>query len=97
MTMATSITVRVPLKIRRRPGRKTVVTPAQEGTQVGSSKASLGLQTSSGPQGAGVTAQGLATQVPLWQASPQPPAQGMDQQVVSAVQVPARGPTLAHC
>lgn len=27
MTAATSITVRVPLKIRRRPGRKTVVTP----------------------------------------------------------------------
>ncbi len=31
MTAATSITVRVPLKIRRRPGRKTVVTPAQQG------------------------------------------------------------------
>ena len=32
MTAATSITVRVPLKIRRRPGRKTVVTPvAAEG------------------------------------------------------------------
>ena len=27
MTTATSITVRVPLKIRRRPGRKTVVMP----------------------------------------------------------------------
>ena len=27
MTSATSITVRVPLKIRRRPGKKTVVTP----------------------------------------------------------------------
>lgn len=27
MTQATSITVRVPLAIRRRPGRKTVVTP----------------------------------------------------------------------
>lgn len=27
MTTATSITVRVPLTIRRRPGRKTVVTP----------------------------------------------------------------------
>ena len=27
MTAATSITVRVPLNIRRRPGRKTVVTP----------------------------------------------------------------------
>jgi len=27
MSTATSITVRVPLKIRRRPGRKTVVTP----------------------------------------------------------------------
>ncbi|MBR0648709.1 hypothetical protein GXW78_03485 [Roseomonas terrae] len=32
MTAATSITVRVPLKIRRRPGRRTVVTPvAAEG------------------------------------------------------------------
>lgn len=30
MTAATSITVRVPLKIRRRPGRKTVVTPVAE-------------------------------------------------------------------
>lgn len=30
MTAATSITVRVPLKIRRRPGRKTVVTPMVE-------------------------------------------------------------------
>src|SRR5918998_3673582 len=29
--MATSITVRVPLAIRRRPGRRTVVTPAWEG------------------------------------------------------------------
>lgn len=28
---ATHITVRVPLKIRRRPGRKTVVTPARDG------------------------------------------------------------------
>ena len=31
MTAATSITVRVPLKIRHRPGRKTVVTPAPHG------------------------------------------------------------------
>jgi len=31
MTAATSITVRVPLKIRRRPGRKTVVTPMADG------------------------------------------------------------------
>lgn len=30
MTAATSITVRVPLKIRRRPGRKTVVTPIRD-------------------------------------------------------------------
>ena len=30
MTAATSITVRVPLKIRGRPGRKTVVTPMVE-------------------------------------------------------------------
>jgi hypothetical protein len=31
MTTATSITVRVPLTIRRRPGRKTVVTPMGDG------------------------------------------------------------------
>lgn len=31
MTTATSITVRVPLKIRRRPGRTTVVTPVRDG------------------------------------------------------------------
>ncbi|MEO3475956.1 hypothetical protein AAFN86_29195 [Roseomonas sp. CAU 1739] len=30
MSAATSITVRVPLKIRRRPGRKTVVTPVRD-------------------------------------------------------------------
>jgi hypothetical protein len=32
MTTATSITVRVPLKIRRRPGRKTVVTAVSLGS-----------------------------------------------------------------
>ena len=31
MTAATSITVRVPLAIRHRPGRKTVVTPMSDG------------------------------------------------------------------
>ncbi len=31
MSMATSITVRVPLTIRRRPGRKTIVTPMADG------------------------------------------------------------------
>jgi hypothetical protein len=31
MTTATSITVRVPLTIRRKPGRKTVVTPVADG------------------------------------------------------------------
>jgi hypothetical protein len=31
MTAATSITVRVPLAIRHRPGRKTVVTPTTDG------------------------------------------------------------------
>ncbi|AWV21502.1 putative cytosolic protein [Roseomonas mucosa] len=31
MTTATSITVRVPLAIRRRPGRKTIVTPMATG------------------------------------------------------------------
>lgn len=30
MTAATSITVRMPLRIRRRPGRKTIVTPMAE-------------------------------------------------------------------
>jgi len=33
VTTATSITVRVPLTIRRRPGRKTVVTPVQGGSE----------------------------------------------------------------
>src|SRR5215213_607762 len=33
MSMAASITVRVPLAIRRRPGRKTVVTPVREGAE----------------------------------------------------------------
>ena len=33
MTVATSITVRVPLTIRRRPGRKTVVTPVRKSGQ----------------------------------------------------------------
>ncbi len=31
MSAATSITVRVPLAIRRRPGQKTVVTPVRRG------------------------------------------------------------------
>ena len=31
MTLATSITVRVPLAVRYRPGRKTVVTPMTDG------------------------------------------------------------------
>ena len=31
MSEAASITVRVPLAIRRRPGRKTVVTPVGDG------------------------------------------------------------------
>ena len=40
MTAATSITVRVPLKIRRRPGRKTVVTPVgDEGDAVKQTRA----------------------------------------------------------
>jgi hypothetical protein len=33
MTVAPSITVRVPLTIRHRPGRKTVVTPGREGAE----------------------------------------------------------------
>jgi hypothetical protein len=32
MSMATSVTVRVPLMVRHRPGRKTVVTPVQPGS-----------------------------------------------------------------
>jgi hypothetical protein len=34
MSTRTSITVRVPLAIRRRPGRKTVVTPVQDGGEI---------------------------------------------------------------
>ena len=34
MSGAASITVRVPLRIRRRPGRKTVVTPVRDGGAV---------------------------------------------------------------
>ena len=34
MSEAASITVRVPLAIRRRPGRKTVVTPVQDGGEM---------------------------------------------------------------
>ena len=33
MSEAASITVRVPLAIRRRPGRKTVVTPVRDGSE----------------------------------------------------------------
>jgi hypothetical protein len=33
MSAAASITVRVPMAIRRRPGRKTVVTPEQDGRE----------------------------------------------------------------
>ena len=39
MSMATSITVRVPLTIRRRPGRKTAVTPAQDGVSAMTTRA----------------------------------------------------------
>ncbi|MFC7478041.1 hypothetical protein ACFQS7_27085 [Dankookia sp. GCM10030260] len=34
MTTATSITVRVPLAVRRRPGRKTVVMPVRSGGEI---------------------------------------------------------------
>jgi hypothetical protein len=37
--MATSITVRVPLAIRHRPGRKTVVTPAPPGAAIVTTRA----------------------------------------------------------
>lgn len=43
MTIPTSITVRVPLKIRHRPGRKTVVTPAQEGVPAVATRADPAL------------------------------------------------------
>lgn len=43
MTTTTSITVRVPLKIRRRPGRKTVVTPAQDGVPAMATRADPAL------------------------------------------------------
>ncbi len=43
MTMATHIPVRVPLKIRLRPGRKTVVTPAQKGVPAMATRADPAL------------------------------------------------------
>lgn len=43
MTSATSITVRVPLKIRRRPGRKTVVTPVYDDDAVIATRADPAL------------------------------------------------------
>lgn len=43
MTLPTSITVRVPLKIRHRPGRKTVVTPVQEGVPAVATRADPAL------------------------------------------------------
>lgn len=39
MTNATSITVRVPLAIRHRPGRKTVVTPMTDGVAAATTRA----------------------------------------------------------
>jgi hypothetical protein len=43
MSAATSITVRVPLAVRRRPGRKTVVTPVQEGVAAVATRADPAL------------------------------------------------------
>jgi len=43
MTTATSITVRVPLAIRRRPGRKTIVTPLAAGTAAVTTRADPAL------------------------------------------------------
>src|SRR3954452_1522037 len=43
MSAAASITVRVPLTIRRRPGRKTVVMPVQEGTTTVATRADPAL------------------------------------------------------
>ncbi len=43
MTSATSITVRVPLAIRHRPGRKTVVTPMTDGVAAVTTRADPAL------------------------------------------------------
>ncbi|MCZ8147263.1 MAG: hypothetical protein O9325_05330 [Roseomonas sp.] len=43
MTTATSITVRVPLAIRRRPGRKTIVTPMATGPAEATTRADPAL------------------------------------------------------
>ena len=43
MTTATSITVRVPLAIRHRPGRKTVVTPMTDGVAAATTRADPAL------------------------------------------------------
>ena len=43
MTAATSITVRVPLAIRQRPGRKTVVTPMADGVAAATTRADPAL------------------------------------------------------
>lgn len=43
MSTATSITVRVPLAIRHRPGRKTVVTPAAPGPAAATTRADPAL------------------------------------------------------
>jgi hypothetical protein len=43
MTTATSITVRVPLAIRHRPGRKTVVTPMTDGIAPATTRADPAL------------------------------------------------------
>jgi hypothetical protein len=43
MTTATSITVRVPLAIRHRPGRKTVVTPMADGASTAVTRADPAL------------------------------------------------------
>jgi len=43
MSAATSITVRVPLAIRHRPGRKTIVTPMAEGLALATTRADPAL------------------------------------------------------
>ncbi len=43
MSAATSIMVRVPLAVRRRPGRKTIVTPMQKGVQAVATRADPAL------------------------------------------------------
>ncbi|TDH59009.1 hypothetical protein E2C06_29640 [Dankookia rubra] len=61
MSMATSITVQVPLAIRHRPGRKTVVMPVEEGATAVAMRASRHSAPSSAFAVARLRRHGLAT------------------------------------